>query len=107
MANACEPDGFYVGRNLAAASAAVALTALGQTAAVSVFVDPMVAELGVSRSALATAYLIGKANCYRLQTREAPATPGACRVRIALRSSLRCGCTRCGSIATQGLSRGT
>jgi hypothetical protein len=60
MANACEPDGFYVGRILAAASAAVALTAPGQTAAVSVFVDPMVAELGVSRRALATAYLIGK-----------------------------------------------
>ena len=35
------------------------LTAPGQTAAVSAFVDPMLADLGMSRTALSTAYLIG------------------------------------------------
>ncbi|GAB2929959.1 MFS transporter [Rhodococcus aerolatus] len=34
-------------------------TAPGQTAAVSVFLDPMIRDLGVSRSAVATAYLVG------------------------------------------------
>jgi MFS family permease len=37
----------------------VAATAPGQTAAVSVFIDPMISELGISRSAISTAYLIG------------------------------------------------
>lgn len=37
----------------------VAATAPGQTAAVSVFIDPMIADLGVSRAAISTAYLIG------------------------------------------------
>lgn len=36
-----------------------ALTAPGQTAAVSVFVDPVVTELGISRTAVSTAYLLG------------------------------------------------
>ncbi|PXY17040.1 MFS transporter [Prauserella flavalba] len=44
---------------IAAASIALALTAPGQTAAVSVFVDPIIHDLGVSRSAVSTAYLIG------------------------------------------------
>jgi MFS family permease len=35
------------------------LTAPGQTAAVSVFIGPLVAELGVSRTLISTAYLIG------------------------------------------------
>lgn len=35
------------------------LTAPGQTATVSVLIDPMVAELGVSRTLVSTAYLIG------------------------------------------------
>lgn len=35
------------------------LTAPGQTAGVSAFVDPVRAELGISRTALSTAYLIG------------------------------------------------
>jgi MFS family permease len=35
------------------------LTAPGQTAAVSAFVDPMLADLGMSRTALSAAYLIG------------------------------------------------
>ncbi|WP_300014165.1 MFS transporter [Pseudonocardia sp.] len=38
---------------------AYALTAPGQTAVVSVFVDPMVAELGIGRETVAAAYLIG------------------------------------------------
>jgi MFS family permease len=37
----------------------VAMTAPGQTAAVSVFIDPMIDDLGVSRSAISTAYLVG------------------------------------------------
>ncbi|TQM11640.1 MFS transporter [Pseudonocardia kunmingensis] len=42
-----------------AGSLAMCLSAPGQTAAVSVFVDPMAAELGVGRTAVSTAYLIG------------------------------------------------
>lgn len=41
------------------AALAYVLTAPGQTAAVSVLVDPMVDELGISRSAISTAYLLG------------------------------------------------
>lgn len=41
------------------ATIVVAMTAPGQTAGVSPFIDPMVAELGLSRSAVSTAYLIG------------------------------------------------
>lgn len=46
-------------RVTAAGALAYTLTAPGQTAAVSVFVDPVVAGLGVSRSAVSTAYLVG------------------------------------------------
>nr|WP_230416918.1 MFS transporter [Micromonospora tarapacensis] len=35
------------------------MTAPGQTLAVSAFVDPLIADLGISRSAISTAYLIG------------------------------------------------
>jgi MFS family permease len=38
---------------------ALALTAPGQTAAISVFVDPMLNELGLDRSVIAAAYLAG------------------------------------------------
>ncbi|MFE7462562.1 MFS transporter [Streptomyces sp. NPDC057499] len=38
---------------------AFGLTAPGQTTAVSVFIDPLIQDLGVSRSAVSTAYLIG------------------------------------------------
>lgn len=41
------------------AALAYIMTAPGQTAAVSVLVDPMVDELGISRSAISTAYLLG------------------------------------------------
>lgn len=40
-------------------SIAVAMTAPGQTAAVSVFIDPMISDLGISRTAVSTAYLVG------------------------------------------------
>ncbi|TQJ00494.1 MFS transporter [Amycolatopsis cihanbeyliensis] len=53
------PGRAHVPRVVAAASVALALTAPGQTAAVSVFVDPLIRDLGVSRSAVSTAYLIG------------------------------------------------
>lgn len=46
-------------RVVSSAAIALALTAPGQTAAVSVFVDPIIADLGVSRSAVSSAYLIG------------------------------------------------
>lgn len=46
-------------RVISSAAVALALTAPGQTAAVSVFVDPILHDLGVSRSAVSTAYLIG------------------------------------------------
>ncbi|WP_216215696.1 MFS transporter [Amycolatopsis aidingensis] len=53
------PTRAHLPRVVAAASVALALTAPGQTAAVSVFVDPLIRDLGVSRSAVSTAYLIG------------------------------------------------
>lgn len=57
--SARSPEGFYGWRIVAASSAAVVLTAPGQTAAVSAFVNPMLAELGLSRTVLSTAYLVG------------------------------------------------
>jgi hypothetical protein len=53
------PEGFYGWRIVAASSAAVVLTAPGQTAAVSAFIESMLGELGLSRMALSTAYLVG------------------------------------------------
>lgn len=53
------PGGFY-GWHVTAYSALVLLaTAPGQTAGVSTFIDPMIADLGVDRSAISTAYLVG------------------------------------------------
>nr|WP_246300267.1 MFS transporter [Actinopolyspora biskrensis] len=48
-----------MGRVITAASAALALTAPGQTAAMSVFVDPLIDSLGLSRTAVSTAYMFG------------------------------------------------
>ena len=42
-----------------AGSVATVMSAPGQTAAISVFTDPIIAELGISRNALSTSYLIG------------------------------------------------
>lgn len=53
------PDRFYGWHIVVYSVIGLAATAPGQTAAVSVFIDPMIAELGISRSAISTAYLIG------------------------------------------------
>ncbi|WP_346619081.1 MFS transporter [Blastococcus montanus] len=44
---------------VAVSAVALAATAPGQTAAISAFIDPMTEGLGISRSAISTAYLIG------------------------------------------------
>lgn len=46
-------------RVIIAASLALALTAPGQTAAISVFIDPLIHSLGLSRPAVSAAYLAG------------------------------------------------
>lgn len=56
---ALSPSGFYGWHIVGWSALMVAMTAPGQTAAVSVFIDPMIDELGVSRSAISTAYLVG------------------------------------------------
>jgi MFS family permease len=56
---ATKPGGFYGWRIVGYASLAVAATGPGQTAGVSLFVDPLIRDLGMSRSAVSTAYLIG------------------------------------------------
>ncbi|MEV0649873.1 MFS transporter [Phytomonospora sp. NPDC050363] len=50
---------FHGWRMVGFAAVLLALTAPGQTAAVSVFIDPMISELGISRSTVSIAYLIG------------------------------------------------
>lgn len=50
---------FYGWRIVALASITGALTGPGQTIGVSVFVDPLISDLGLSRSQVSTAYLIG------------------------------------------------
>lgn len=50
---------FYGWRIVALAAVMLAMTAPGQTVGVSVFVDPMMAALDLSRSQLSSAYLIG------------------------------------------------
>jgi MFS family permease len=51
--------GFYGWRMVVFASVALALTGPGQTVGISVFVNPMIEELGISRTEMSTAYLIG------------------------------------------------
>lgn len=51
--------GFFGWRILAVAVITSILTGPGQTIGVSVFIDPMVAALGISRSTVSSAYLIG------------------------------------------------
>ncbi len=53
------PSGFYGWHVVAASAVALTMTAPGQTAAVSAFIDPMIGDLGVSRSAISAAYLVG------------------------------------------------
>lgn len=51
--------GFYGWRMVVFASIALALTGPGQTVGISVFVDPMIDALGITRTQMTTAYLIG------------------------------------------------
>ncbi len=51
--------GFYGWRVVLYASIALALTGPGQTFGVSVFVNPMIDDLGISRTTMTTSYLIG------------------------------------------------
>lgn len=51
--------GFYGWRMVVFASIALALTGPGQTFGVSVFVNPMIEELGISRTQMSASYLIG------------------------------------------------
>ncbi|MGY1836052.1 MFS transporter [Blastococcus sp. SYSU DS0510] len=53
------PAGFYGWHMVAVSALALAMTAPGQTAAISAFIDPMTEDLGISRSAISTAYLVG------------------------------------------------
>lgn len=46
-------------RMVVIATLAMGLTAPGQTASISVFIDPMIAELGVGRTAVSAAYMVG------------------------------------------------
>lgn len=50
---------FHGWRIVAFAAVVMAMTAPGQTAGVSPFIDPVMADLGLSRSAISTAYLVG------------------------------------------------
>jgi hypothetical protein len=52
------PYGFDGWRIVGYASRALAATGPGQTVGVTLFVDPLVADLGVSRSAVSTAHLV-------------------------------------------------
>ncbi len=56
---ALAPAGFYGWHVAGFCTLLAAVTAPGQTAAVSVLIDPMIDGLGVSRATLATCYLVG------------------------------------------------
>lgn len=56
---ATAPGGFYGWRMVGLAAICLAMTAPGQTVGVSVFVDPMIEALSLSRSQVSLAYLIG------------------------------------------------
>jgi MFS family permease len=53
------PTGFYGWHIAGWSTLLVAATAPGQTAAISVLVDPLIADLSISRSAVSAAYLVG------------------------------------------------
>lgn len=52
-------SGFYGWPIVGYSAIAIALTAPGQTAGVSVFINPLIADLGISRTQISTAYLVG------------------------------------------------
>lgn len=54
-----QPGGFYGWHVTGFAAVLLVATAPGQTAGVSTFIDPMIADLGIDRTTLSTAYLIG------------------------------------------------
>lgn len=58
IARTAEPR-FSGPRMVLIATLAMGLTAPGQTASVSVFIDPMIADLGLGRTAVSAAYMIG------------------------------------------------
>jgi MFS family permease len=58
-ANVTPRPGFFGWRIVALATITMIMTGPGQTIGVSVFVDPMIDALGLSRSELSTAYLVG------------------------------------------------
>lgn len=53
------PGAFYGWHVVAVSAAVLVCTAPGQTAAVSAFIDPMIGDLGISRSTISAAYLVG------------------------------------------------
>ncbi|WP_157930829.1 MFS transporter [Glycomyces xiaoerkulensis] len=53
------PRKFSGPRMVVVATIAIGFTFPGQTAAISVFIDPMIEDLGVGRTAISTAYMIG------------------------------------------------
>ena len=56
---ALSPSGFYGWHVVAYSSIALAATGPGQTVGVSLFIDPLIGDLGLTRSSVSTAYLIG------------------------------------------------
>lgn len=56
--SALSADGFYGWRVVLLAGLALGMTAPGQTIGVSVFVDPLIADLEIARSTLSTLYLV-------------------------------------------------
>lgn len=56
---ALSPSGFYGWHIVVYASIALAATGPGQTVGVSLFIDPLIEDLGLTRSSVSTAYLIG------------------------------------------------
>lgn len=56
---ATSAQGFYGWRIVGFSCVGLAMTAPGQTTGVSAFINPMIEELGISRSTISTAYLIG------------------------------------------------
>jgi len=57
--SALSPQGFYGWHMVGFSALALAMTGPGQTVGISLFIDPLIEELGVSRSAIATSYLLG------------------------------------------------
>jgi len=59
LRTALSPHGFYGWHIVLYSAIALAATGPGQTVGVSMFIDPIIADLDISRSAISTAYLVG------------------------------------------------